>query len=998
MLLTLLLMLAPAGIAEEAVSLCGTYRDRWREELHLHRRSEQNRRGRGGGIGLAAAEGAPRRPATKVSGDVVLMEDGDGVVSRRNAFDLDRKSITFNPSAAAGRYRFAIGGNTYDAGVAQAGTLIEDFGDDDSREFTLPFPFPFYGETYTSIHVNSDGHLTFLEADTSTDPRSLDRVTSGPPRIAPLFRDLDPTQADDGVRVLLEGGRVVVSWSRVPVFSSFGQGALQTFQARLFPDGRVEFAYDGIDVSSAVVAISPGGLKGTTRVVTFSEGSSDEFDGAIAERFTQKEELDVIVAGQKFFEEFEDAYDYLVFYNNMGLEADVGTVAFEISVRSRVAGIGDFLVDFGKLLGSQRRLQAFLNMGPLRQYPEDPRGIVPRRAIAGDTPLSVLGHEAGHLFLAFASVRNPLDPEDRPMLTLDRAHWRFTFNAEASLMSGNRICDHEREACAGAPQGTRFVTTDTVSEYSPLDQYLMGLRAPRDVPDTFLVENPSIFAINRFPQKGVGFDGDRRDIRVEEIIAVEGRRTPDYTVAQRRFRFAFVLVHESGKEPSAADIAKLDRFRTEFEGFFNDAADGRAVAVTSLRRSLSLSAFPAAGVLLGATATATFEIAGPREGDLDLLLTSKNGDAGIPASVTIPAGKTSASFNVQGLREGVDVITAEAPGGEYETARARVQVLGAIASLRLVADSGHRQLAVPGQPLPEPVVVRATDSNNLPYPGVTLLATPSGGGSVSPASAMTGADGRAAFRWTPGAATGETLRVGVAGVFGGPTITVTTSGLPRFPAAGVVHGATFAPQLAPGTLASVFGQNLAAGVTEFASLPLPEELSGVSVLVNGAPAPLLYISDPQINFQIPLDTAAGKALVEIITPLGRTGAVEVTISPQAPGIFLADASGQGAVLAAGTGRLTSERPAAPGEFLEVFATGLGAVRRDTETGLQVTTSVPEVTIGGIPAEVDFSGLAPGFAGLYQINVRVPAGAAAGQQTLSLTIDGIASNDVWIVIR
>ena len=88
-----------------------------------------------------------------------------------------------------------------------------------------------------------------------------------------------------------------------------------------------------------------------------------------------------------------------MFYNNLGIEADIGTVAFEITLRNNRTGIGDPIVDFGDFVGSPNRLQALLNLGPLRQYPADPNAVVSRRASARDTPLTVLGHEAGHLFL-----------------------------------------------------------------------------------------------------------------------------------------------------------------------------------------------------------------------------------------------------------------------------------------------------------------------------------------------------------------------------------------------------------------------------------------------------------------------------------------------------------------------------------------------------------------------------------------------------------------------
>src|SRR5205085_8883578 len=109
-----------------------------------------------------------------------------------------------------------------------------------------PFAFPFFGATYRQLFVNSDGNLTFNAADTASAARSLGRMTSGPPRISPLFDDLDPSRTAGGVRVLAQAARVVISWIGVPEWQATGIGPSQTFQVRLYADGRIEFSYSGV--------------------------------------------------------------------------------------------------------------------------------------------------------------------------------------------------------------------------------------------------------------------------------------------------------------------------------------------------------------------------------------------------------------------------------------------------------------------------------------------------------------------------------------------------------------------------------------------------------------------------------------------------------------------------------------------------------------------------------------------------------------------------------
>ena len=125
--------------------------------------------------------------------------------------------------------------------------------------------------------------------------------------------------------------------------------------------------------------------------------------------------------------------------------------------------------DDGAQYGSASRLQAVLNMGPLSQYPADPNALVPARAQAGDTPVTMLAHETGHLFLAYASVADPDDPAARPMLGYQNQHWSFVFNSEASLLEGERILDQ------GPAASPRFHH----------HRHGAGILAARSVPDGF---------------------------------------------------------------------------------------------------------------------------------------------------------------------------------------------------------------------------------------------------------------------------------------------------------------------------------------------------------------------------------------------------------------------------------------------------------------------------------------------------------------------------------
>ncbi len=236
---------------------------------------------------------------------------------------------------------------------------------------------------------------------------------------------------------------------------------------------------------------------------------------------------------------------------------------------------------------------------------------------------------------------------------------------------------------------------------------------------------------------------------------------------------------------------------------------------------------------------------------------------------------------------------------------------------------------------------------------------------------------------------------------------------------GTVNGASFGTQPPAGaSIGSLFGANLGSSTVFAGALPLPTTLAGVTVRINGIAAPLFFVSPTQINFQFPWEVLGQTQVSITVTVSGVTSAAQtLPLAPFAPGIFTTNAtgSGQGAILIAATGEVAAlsgsipgraARPVLRGGFISIFCTGLGAVTNQPATGaaalanpLSTTTVVPAVTIGGIPATVAFSGLAPGFVGLYQVNVRVPENAATGSAVpVVLTIGGATSNPVSIAVQ
>jgi uncharacterized protein (TIGR03437 family) len=710
-------------------------------------------------------------------------------------------------------------------------------------------------------------------------------------------------------------------------------------------------------------------LQGSTTLVDFTLDPTGNYSAAVAERFGNTLAIDIVTVAQQFYQTHEDAYDYLAIYNNMDIPSMPGAVAYESTVRSSGTGYGYPIQDSGQEYGSASRLQSLINMGQLSEYPLNPVGIVSARVPSGDTPLTILAHEAGHLFLALASVTDPNNPAAQPMLGSGGVHWSFVYDSEASLLEGERIADY------GDGVSPRFMTTNTVQDYSPLDQYLMGFRPPDQVPDTFLVTNyPSYISPLWHPKPEIPFDGERRNISINDIIKVEGRRTPDSTVAQRRFRFAFILVVAQGTQP---DVSQIDTYRQQFEVFYDQvASSGNAVADTTLKRSMKLSLYPNAGVVAGGIGTATLTLRAPPSSDLTVQFQAPNGNAQLPAFLTIPAGSPGVKFTFTGLKAGVEEVLATPSDPSYETAYARVQVADA-SMLKLVAVSGDHQIATSAGPLPAPIVVRLTDFNNLPYPGSQIVATASAGGKVTPAAATTDVQGQATFTWTPGPAASNQLQLAVGGL---SSVGLTLSAGSAAPVvAAVVNAASSVSGVAAGAFETIYGVNLAGGQT-----------TGVQVLLNGAALPLLYVSDTQINFDVPQSATQGSATLTVVTPSGAKASATVNVVAVQPGIF------SGGVLHAGTGVSAFATPVHAGDYIEIYCTGLGPTQ--PVGSFQETVLTPIVFIGATPVEPVYSGLSPGSLGLYQVNVQVPAGLAPGVQPLLMSVDLAHSNQVNIAVQ
>ena len=529
---------------------------RWRvfDALWTHRQRAARR-----GPTAAVTTG---RDAVDVGEIAVLQDEGDLIVPP-NQFDLRGAGLRFVRNGSGGYSVSRIDG----AFRTTLGTRLT-LEDDDSEPLNVPFAFPFYGGQQSTAFVNSDGNVTFEEEDRASTDRSIARVLTGPPRVAPFFTDLDPTT---GGRVFAHAAadQYTVTWCGVRGFDST---RTTTAQMTLLPDGAIEMKYgDPVTLLDAIVAVSPG-RTGEFQAVNLSDQSVPGGAGAVGERFAENADLDTVEVARKFYRSHADDYDQLIIWTDARLIDDA--FAFETTVANNISGLGIQEFDASRDFGSAGRLQSYAVMDFIGKYPDNPRTLV----LGENSTLAVLAHETGHRWLAFFEFRNHNGDRSEELLGRDASHWSFFFDSDASVMEGNDIEDLG---------GGSFRTVAAAERYSLLDQYAMGLVPPSQVPPFFYVESPTNVSPSRdresAPDVGVTFNGTRRDVLIQDVIAINGDRSPSAAQSPRTHSQAYIFVVSAGRTLDNAHVEKLDRIRREFEPFFLQATDGRMRVETSLR-------------------------------------------------------------------------------------------------------------------------------------------------------------------------------------------------------------------------------------------------------------------------------------------------------------------------------------------------------------------------------------------------------------------------------
>ena len=214
---------------------------------------------------------------------------------------------------------------------------------------------------------------------------------------------------------------------------------------------------------------------------------------------------------------------------------------------------------------------------------------------------------------------------------------------------------------------------------------------------------------------------------------------------------------------------------------------------------------------------------------------------------------------------------------------------------------------------------------------------------------------------------------------------------------GIANAATGQQMFAPGMILSVYGAAMGNFAQSAGAIPLPNYLAGFEAYVNGVSAPLYYVSPNQVNLQIPYETQAGPATLEIGNPYVNI-TYNFTVSAAGPGIFtFLD------------GSVNPSRAASRGQEIAIYITGEGQVRPSLATGSTPSSNTPltslpkprqtvTVTVGGQPATIDFIGIPSGLVGVTQINFSIPNSVALGPQPVVVTVGTTPSPAATIAIQ
>jgi len=569
-----------------------------------------------GSLSNAQQDNESGRSIGKVSakGDLIVMELDDGALGKTNLFDLTGHTLRFTPEGS--RYRIETGPLHWDSdyGPALAGAEAN----------LQKFVFPFSGTVWKSFLVGATGSIRFgaSEKDVGLDPYGhrdggivLDRFDQLA-EVAGKLVDKAPVicvflkPRMSGPRYLKElSDRAVITWDLTEPFGGLLDftwfKTINRFQAVLHRNGSLEMSYKELTAKDGIVGIYPvlSGAEKPAAVHFSSLSHKDRSFATVYESFhylalTKPQDLSCTI-----IKALGDKFDFLAYYSDFRIDSQEASTPSDGPIGGNVTGVGNteheqthevlesrcthgrFQLGFAQpvWVGSNEAQEGPPEAAPVgnshditfysRQLAE---GSLDGKPSPYNYAVGHLGHELGHRWSAYVSAKINGEtislgpwPHWAPGLQT-RVAFPYSLPTEASTLGGG-VWEDNFDGTYTLLRDGYFVPA---TGYSYLDLYLMGLMAAAEVPDFFVLKD--LTRVGKDLNGHAIFKAERTKVRIQDVIAAEGPRSPDVDNSQRKFNTGIVVVVEHGQSPSHALLERADGIRQQWIQYWETVTGHRA--------------------------------------------------------------------------------------------------------------------------------------------------------------------------------------------------------------------------------------------------------------------------------------------------------------------------------------------------------------------------------------------------------------------------------------
>ena len=552
----------------------------------------------------------PGKNIGKIStqGDLIVFALDEGALGSANVFDLAKRTLRFTPDE--GGYRVETTAFAWDA---ESGSEAAPRTPVRLRNFT----FPFAGTQWDTLAVDTTASIGFGAGVTIGRFDQLRTAASALlTRTPAICVFLKPRMS--GPHFVKElADRVVITWTLTEP-----AGGIQDFtwtptvnrvQAVLAKDGSIQMSYDEVAAKDAIVGVYPQLPAGTdpAAMAPVDLSALKKTDGPFAAAYESFHYLSLPTHRDltcSVINALGDKFDFLAYYADFRVDnQEAGTPSngpLGTSNGVPVTGIGAQQRGLASYCSAGRFQWQFIQpvyvgSNQMQEYPPPGHADASTRNIGsylhqlgertpdGRIPaynygLSQIGHEMGHRWSAFVSAR--VNGETIP---LGPTHWARGLHAPAPFPFQR---PSEASAMGGGVWQDNFDGTFTqldddyyvpATGFSYLDLYLMGLIAPSEVPDFFILRN--LVPTGRDANGRSIVKADRTRITIQDVIAVEGPRQPDVDHAQKRFNTGMVVMVEHGKKPSRELIERTNGIRAAWIDYFATVTGHRASMTATVK-------------------------------------------------------------------------------------------------------------------------------------------------------------------------------------------------------------------------------------------------------------------------------------------------------------------------------------------------------------------------------------------------------------------------------